>query len=422
MSNKFTFKTVNIEPDKFLRVINPDTQIKGFEGVLLYNTGVYGSKLDNAFPDLIVDLYSNGSATHQNLVNTKATLVTGNNLQPESDKKTPESEPYLRKRNKSGDNLQDVYAKAAKDMALFDAAVLQVIYNRKGQIAEVYHIPTQNFRYGVPNKYNQIQWGYISQGWGLISNSMEQRKKDSVRLRMWCPSEWQKYPSQLLYIKSYSYSHYAIPSYNSTIPWIMIDRELSNYHLNNIKSNFFLSMMITQLKGGMSDEQLQENAEELEKFYSGAKGRKVLLSYVDNMADKPMVDQIAGTEQDKVFEVLAQETFQHIITGHQAFPILGGYEGGTSDLGGDANKLNVAMMAFNGLVCEPMKDTLLTGFNKIMEVNELPSVTAVTEPLKLSVPISDLNDLTRNERRRYLYGLGEIDESENNVDNPNLPE
>ena len=425
MSEKQTFKTVDIQPEKFLNLLNPDTQIAGYENVLMYNTGIYGSKIDNAFPDLVIDLYNNGSAVHQNLVNTKSTLITGNNLQAEDDSKSGEVEPFIRKRNKSGDNLQSVYEKAANDMALFDAACIQVIFNREGKIApgSVYHIPVQNFRLGIPNKYNQVEWGRLSNSWGLITNSVEQRIRESVKIHMWAPDQWKKYPTQLIYIKQYSYSHYAVPSYNSSIPWIMIDRELSNFHLNNIKSNFFLSMMLTQLRGSMSDTQISENAAEIEKFYSGVKGRKVLLSYVDSMADKPMVDQISGIEQDKVFDVLSRETFQHIVTAHRAYPILGGFDGSGSDLGGDANKLNVSIMAFSQLVCGPMKQTLLDGFNRIFEVNQIPPVIAITEPMKLTQPIAGADDLTRNERRAYLYGLGEIEDAGvNNVDNPNLPE
>ena len=181
-------------------------------------------------------------------------------------------------------------------------------------------------------------------------------------------------------------------------------------------------MMISQVKGGMTDLQVEENAKELESFFSGSKGRKVLLSYVDQLSDKPVVDTISGQEQDKLFDVLSREVFQHCITGHRAFPILGGFDGSGSDLGGDANKLNVSIAAFNQLVCQPMKDILLSGFNRIMEHNELPALNAITEPLRLTQPIAGPDDLTVNERRAFLYGLGEIDESENNVDNPNIPE
>jgi hypothetical protein len=424
-SSKTEFRTANIQPQKFVALINPDTQIKGTDGILTWNTGIYGSKFDNAMPDLLIDLFQNGSAVHQNLVNLKSNLILGNNLQAEDDTKSAQLDPFIARRNKAGDNLKTVYGKASKDMALFNGCVLQVIYNRNGEIAEVYHIPTQDFRLGTPNKFGQIEWGYLSKNWGWITNSIEQRRKESVRIRMWSPDLYKKYPAQLLYLKDYSYSYYAIPAYMSAINWIMIDREISNFHLSNIKSNFFISLLLTQIKGNMSDEMIDENVSKIENFYSGASGRKVLLSYVDDMNNAPKIDKISGTEQDKLFDVLQKQCYQSLITAHNSYPILGGVDTTGADLGGAENRLNTALMAFNGLVCEGMKQIVVDGFNRILEINKLPALSVTTEPLKLTSPIPAPDDLSHNERRAWLYGLPEDDNTPpsgsttNNVSNPN---
>ena len=415
---KQTFRTINIDPQKFVNLINPDTQIVGVEGVLTWNTGIYGAKYDNAMPDLLIDLFQNGSPVHQNLVNLKGNLILGNNLQPEDSALESTINPFLKKRNKAGDNLKTVYGKCAKDFGLFNSCLVQVIFNRNGEIAEVYHIPIQDFRLGIPNKYGQIEFGYISKGWALITNSIQQRQRDSVKIRMFDPSNYKKYPTQLLYLKDYSYSQYAIPSYMAALNWILVDREISNFHLNNVKSNFFLSMLLTQVKSGMSDEQIDENAQNIEKFYSGVTGRKVLLSYVEQMVDAPKVDQISGTEQDKLFDVLAQQCFQALITGHNAYPVLGGMDK-SNNLGGDADRLNTSLMAFDQLVCEPMKQVILDGFNRLLEVNNLGAVTCTTEPLKLTQAIQQPTDLTEAERRAMIFGLPPKDSSSNAVNNPN---
>ena len=416
--SKQTFRTIDIPPKKFVKVINPDTMIKGTQGVLSFNTGIYGSKFDNAMPDLLIDLYENGSPVHQNLVNTKTTLILGNNLQSEDINDTEAVNAFIRKRNKTGQNLKGVYGQCAKDFALFNSCVLQVIYNRLGQIAEIYHVPVQDFRLGIPNKYGQIEYGYLSKHWGLISNSIQQQRMDSVKLRMFDPTNWKKYPTQLLYLKDYSYSYYAIPAYMSALNWILIDREISNFHLNNVKSNFFLSMLLTQVKSGMSDEQIDENATNIENFYAGSTGRKVLLSYVEQMTDKPDVTQISGNEQDKLFDILAQQCFQQLITGHNSYPVLGGYDK-SNNLGGDADRLNTSLMAFDQLVCEPMKQVILDGINRLLEVNSIPPVTCFTESLKLTPAIQQPEDLTESERRNMIFGLPPKDSSSNSSNNPN---
>jgi hypothetical protein len=169
--SNITFKTITVNKENFLRVLNPDTQVVESGGYIAYHSGIYGNKTDNAFPDLCIDLYVNGASAHQNLINLKSGLILGNNLQAEDDDQASQVDPFIAKRNKAGDNLKATYGKLSTDMALFNACVMQVVFNRDGQVAEVYHIPAQDFRLGSPNKYGQIEYGYISKNWSIISNS-----------------------------------------------------------------------------------------------------------------------------------------------------------------------------------------------------------------------------------------------------------
>ena len=423
MASEITFKTITLNRENFLNVINPDTQIQETQGYLSWNTGIFGSKNDNAMPDFLIDLYTNGAGVHQNLVNLKAQLITGNNLQAEDDTQATQINSFIARRNKAGMNLKQTYSQCAKDFALANACVLQVVYNRDGEIAEVYHVPFQNFRLGKMNKYGQFEFGYISQNWGVIANSRQRSGgvKDMVKIRLFDPTNWKKYPVQLLYLKDYSYSNYAIPSYTAALNWILISREISDFHLNNIRTNFFLSGMLVQKKGGMTEEQIEENAQAIEQFYKGKNGRKVLLSYVEDMInDKPVFEKFSGDDQDELFDVLNQQAFQQVVTAHNAYPILAGYDTKGADLGGDANKLNIALQAFNELVCEGYKDVIVSGLNRlIVDVNGLPPVAVYTEPLKINLPTEQPEDTTRNERRAILFGLPEIDESQNSADNTN---
>lgn len=415
---KITFKTVTINKDNFLRVINPDTQVLETDGHIAYHTGIYGNKTDDGFFELAIDLFTNGAGAHQNLVNLKGNLILGNNLQAENDEDQAIVDKWISRRNKAGDNLKQVYEKASKDTALFNGCVLQVVFSRDGRIAEVYHVPMQNFRLGKPNKYGQIEYGYLSTTWATISNSKSSKNtKDRVKIRMFDPSVYDKHPVQLMYCKPYSYGFYSVPQWTSAINWILVSREISDFHLNNIRSNFFLSGMLTQKKGGMSDEQVEQNAQAIEQFYKGgATGRKVLLSYVEDLInDKPVFEKFSGEDQDEMFDLLSQQAFQQIVTAHQSYSILAGVDSKGSDLGGDSNKLVTTLAAFNYLVCEPMKEVIISNLNRIQELNEMPALMCITEPPKIAIPQGQPEDTTVNERRAMLYGLPEIDDSVNDV-------
>jgi len=418
-NTKITFKTITVQKENFLQIINPDTQVNEYDGILYYNTGIYGSRLDNAFPNLLLDLYTNATSVHSNFINLKGTLILGNNLQAEDDTQAALVDPFLAVYNKSSDNLKTVYAKASMDMALFEGVVLQCVFNREGKVAEVYHIPTQNFRLAKQNKYGFSEYGYISQNFGYISNSFSSPKLNqlagAVKIKMWQPDAWKKYPVQLMYLKPYSYSPYAIPSYNAGLNWILVAHEISEFHKNNLRTNLFLSGILTQLKSNMTDEMIEKNSDEIEKFYSGGKGRKVLLAYVDQMVDSPVFQSIVGVEQDDVFVELHKECTVQITAAHGGYTILTGIDPKGPSLGGDSNLINTSLQAFTHLVTNQKKQVILDGINRIMLLNELPPVTCITEPLKITQPLPQPDDLTRNERRSFLYDLPEIDESANNV-------
>lgn len=403
------FKAVTFKKEDFLRVINPDQQIQETQGYMAYHTGIYGNRTDNGFFDLCIDLYTNGAGAHQNLVNLKANLILGNNLQAENDADNKIINPFLAKRNKAGENLKVVYGRLSKDFGLFNGAVLQVIFSRDGKIAEQYHVPMQNFRLGKCDKYGQYEFGYISQNWSIIQNSrVNKGVKDMVKIRLFDPTDYIKHPVQLLYLKDYSYTPYAIPAYTSALNWILISRAISEFHLNNIRSNFFLGGMLTLPKNGMTDEQIAENAEEIEKMYKGGGGMKLLLQYVDDLINGAgKFDKFSPDDQDKMWDVLAQQSFQQIVTGHNAYSILAGVDSKGSDLGGDSNKLITNLAAFNYLVCEGYKQILLDGLNRITEINELPPLTCITEMPKITVPPTDSKDtiLTEAEKREMIYGL-----------------
>lgn len=420
MASEITFKTITLNKENFLAVINPDVIAVETQGFLSFNSGIYGSKVDNAFPDLAIDLYLNSAAAHQNLVNLKANLILGNNLQAEDEADNAIIEPFLAKRNKAGDNLKSSYKKWAKDTALFNACVMQVIFNRDGEIAEIYHVPVQNFRLGKPNKYGQIEYGFLSQNWGMISNSKQSRSgtKDYVKIRMFEPTDWKKHPVQLLYLKDYSYGYYAMPAWSAAINWLLVSREISDFHKHNIRSNFFLSGLLTQKKGGMTDEQIEMNAQAIETFYKGGQGRKVLLAYVEDMVnDKPIFETFSPDQQDKLFDILSQQAFQEIVTAHNSYAILAGYDSKGSDLGGDSNKLITSLQAFDALVCQNMKEIIIGGINRICEVNKLPAIMCITTPPTITLPIAQPDDTTLNERREILYGLPPLDDSANNANN-----
>lgn len=411
------------QTEKFFAMKNPNIVTED-KGILTFNTGIWGSSIDNGMPQFMIDLQSY-SSTHANMSNLKTSLITGDNIKIE-DAGLPnaqELDTFIKRRNKSGDNLKSIWTKAASDMAMFEAACLQVIFDRNGKIAEVYHIPTEDVRLGSPNQYGQIEYCYVSKNWAQISNKnykKVQAKNSAVRVRMFEPQLYRDYPVQMLYVKKYTQGmYYAVPKYLSATAWILIDNEIANFHLSNIRNSFFLSGMLTQ-QGNPDDKEMQAFIDKFNELYMGVgapnkKFNSMMFSWVDDMQNqKPEFTPFQGEKNDELFASLIEKAGIKIIEGHNGYSGLIMDSKG-SDLGGDANKLYTQIATFMQYVTEPMKDILLGGFDRILQVNQLPAITCITSPPKITQPTANVNDLTLDERREIIYGLPPLENSEDEI-------
>jgi len=411
------------QTEKFFAMKNPNIVVED-KGILTFNTGIWGSSTDNGMPQFMCDLL-NYSSTHANMINLKTSLITGANIEVEDSAlpNTQELEAFIKRRNRSGDNLKSIWTKAASDMALYEAACLQVIFDRNGRIAEVYHVPTEDCRLGTANQYGQIEYAYISKNWAQISNKSYKKvqvQNSAVQVRMFEPQVWKEYPVQLLYIKKYSQGmYYAVPKYLSATNWILVDNEISNFHLSNIRNSFFLSGMLTQ-QGSPDDKEMQAFIEKFNELYMGVgapnkKFNSMMFSWVDDMTtQKPEFTAFQGEKNDQLFATLMEKAQYAIIAGHNGYSGLIMDSKG-SDLGGDANKLYTQIATFMQYVTEPLKDILLGGFDRILQVNQLPAITCISNPPKITQPQANVEDLTQDERRDIVYGLPPMETSDTEI-------
>ena len=408
-------KEANIE--RFYNSRNP-ALVTESKGVLYFNTGIYGSATDNAMPSYMVELLGY-SSVHSNFIGLKEAQILGENLSIDNstEEGSAELEAFMEKRNKTGDNLKAVYAKLATDMSIFEGCVQQVIFDKQGKVAEIYHVPCEDFRLGVADEYGRIEYGYISKNWANISNAAYKKKtvnNSAVQIRMFSPSDWKEHPVQLLYSRKYVPQHqYSVPKWTSCINEILLNQAISAYGLNNARTNYFQSGLLTQ-QGNPDDKEMKEFIDKYTSLYAGTKeinesSQKMLFSWVDDIANqKPEFTSFQQQGTD-VFDKQIVNVNNAIIQAH------GGYQGMVfdskgSDLGGDANKAFTLNQLYYNNVSIKLKDIVLGGLNRICEVNDFPKLTAITEPPKITMPTSETSDLTISERRHILYGLPPMEE------------
>jgi hypothetical protein len=365
------------------QMINPNlTTTK--RGVVYFNSSM--DYEDNAYPQQLVDLYNEGSATHSALVNLKRDLLIGNGLQSD-DTNTVE---FLNKVNTHGDNLQKVWNKICTDYAIFESFATQIIYRKDGGLYELLHQDMSKVRAMDEEDLstNIVKTWLISNQWAKISNKQYKRfttDNTAVSIANFNPSQWSIDGRQLAVCKQYSPNSevYAIPSYQSVLQYVMLDRELNNYHLNKVSGGLFANAIV-YLTGNPNDEEKKKFINDFKRKYVGANKEKLLFVWGDfTDTQMPKVIPFSTEDSKDVFAELNEIITQKIITAHRATPDLAGIATKGSDLGGDANKLAVSRAYYIKSVIEPMRKEMLDTINSILSNFGMGEVYVENEELNL---------------------------------------
>lgn len=354
---------------KFYTQINPNITTTN-KGVVYFNSSEGVD--DNAYPTQLIDLYKEGSATHSALINLKRDLLIGNGLFTDD----LNTEAFLKKKNRNGDNMQRVWEKICMDMAIFESYSLQVINNKKGGLYELLHQDISKVRARAEDDIdtNLVKEWLISNNWAKITNKRYKVYtvlNSSVPIANYNKDNWSiDGGRQLAVMRKYTPSSdvYSIPSYQSVLQYIQLSKELANYHLNKVTGGLFANAIV-YLTGNPDDEEKKIFIREFKKKYQGSNGEKLLFVWGDHTTEAalPKVIPFSTNDEKEVFDELNNIIVQHIITAHRATPELAGIQTNNASLGGDMNKLIAARKYFIKTVIEPLRKDMLSMLNDILE-------------------------------------------------------
>ena len=262
----------------------------------------YGA--DNAFPQYLVELY-NESPTHRALCTTIGLLIYGDGYIPQ--------ELDARLLYDSW-NLDEELRKASLDLKLFGGFALEINWSLdRSTIANVSHMPFENIRSGCANEEEQVERYYYSRDW--TDNAIEPTSiaRFDVDTKI-------ENPVQLLYVKPFSPGSYYYPKadYVGAINYIELEREISTFHISNIKNGLAPSMAIHFSNGQPSDEEQRAIKAKIENEATGAgNAGKFFLTFSDLPENKPSIDTFQLSDADKQYQFLSEETTAKIMIGHR---------------------------------------------------------------------------------------------------------
>ncbi len=354
----------------------------------------FGDK--NDYPNYLLSLY-NKSAKHNAIVRGKVNYIIGNGWQ--SDGVDAQAELFIKSPNPY-ESLAELTRKASIDIELFGGAYLEVIWSKVGgMLTEVCHIDYTKIR---SNKDNTQFW---------YKDDWSDRKQEPKVIPAF--NTQNRVGKQILYVKEYrpGLDTYALPSYMGSLNYIESDIEVSKHVLGNAQTGFSASKLITLPNGEPSPDEKRNIERRFTERFSGSDGKKFILSFVQDAAKKPVVEDLGASDLTKEdFGRVDEMIQQNIFAGHQiTTPSLFGIS--TPGSLGSRTEMRDGYEIFKNTYANDKQQFLESVFNQLATLRGATSEITIVpiEPISYEFSESTIaSNMTKDEIREKM-GLAPLD-------------
>lgn len=359
--------------------------------------GTYGGYMEfgyhNDYPKYLLDLY-NKSAKHNAIVKGKVNYIIGNGWK--SNEPDAVAEAFIKKPNQY-ESLADLTRKVSTDIEVFGGAYLEIVWSAAGgQLYSVGHIDYTKIR---TNKDNTQFW---------FKNDWQDRKEEPVIINAF--NSQLRQGRQILYMKEYrpGLETYSLPGYMGALNYIESDIEVSKHVLGNAQTGFSASKMVTFPNGEPTPDEKRNIERRFSDRFTGADGKKLILSFVDRTDQKPIVDDLGQSDLSKEDFANVDTLIQtNIFAGHQIVsPVLFGIK--TEGQLGATTELQSAYEIFKNTYANDKQHFIESVFNELATIKGATSEIVIipVEPISFQLTEAALLQIAPKE---YLLEKAGID-------------
>jgi hypothetical protein len=359
--------------------------------------GTYGGYMEfgyhNDYPKYLLDLY-NKSAKHNAIVKGKVNYIIGNGWK--SNEPDAVAESFIKKPNQY-ESLADLTRKVSTDIEVFGGAYLEIVWSAAGgQLYSVGHIDYTKIR---TNKDNTQFW---------FKNDWQDRKEEPVVINAF--NSQLRQGRQILYMKEYrpGLETYSLPGYMGALNYIESDIEVSKHVLGNAQTGFSASKMVTLPNGEPTPDEKRNIERRFTDRFTGSDGKKLILSFVDRLDQKPIVDDLGQSDLSKEDFANVDTLIQtNIFAGHQIVsPMLFGIK--TEGQLGGTTELQAAYEIFKNTYANDKQHFIESVFNELATIKGATSEIVIipVEPISFQLTEAALLQIAPKE---YLLEKAGID-------------
>lgn len=339
--------------------------------------------LVNEFPYYLLDNYRR-SSKHNAIINGKVDYILGNGWKVDPDSTVKSQAQFMKFFGSvcGEDDLNDFTEKLILDFEIFNGFAIEITWAKDGKsIGSMRHVPFEKIRMNKDDSMFQVAEWY--------SEDLSQLFPKPVDIVKYEPfDEEKRIGKQLYYYRLYSpgVKHYPLPTYQGALAWIEADVEISNFHNNNLRNNFWGGYLINLNNGIPTPEEQADIERQIKRKFSGTDNAgRFVVSFNDDSSKAPTLLPLVPSDMDKQFEILNKTVQQEIFTGHRVTsPMLFGIrvEG---QLGGRSEMVEAYELFKNTYIngrTQRIERVMnyLANFNGISEITLSP-VDPVTEKL-----------------------------------------
>ena len=350
----------------------------------------FGEK--NDYPAYLLALY-NKSAKHNAIVRGKVNYIIGNGWATKEE--DVRAEMFLKQPNPY-ESLNDLTRKVSIDLEIFGGAYLEIIWSVVGgQIAEMCHIDFTKVR---SNKDNTQFW--YKKDWTDRKEEAKVIPAFNTQLRT---------GSQILYVKEYrpGLDTYTLPGYMGALNYIESDVEVSRHVLGNAQTGFSASKLITLPNGEPTPDEKRNIERRFTDRFSGSDGKKFILSFVQDIGKKPIVDDLGASDLSKEDFTTVDNMIQaNIFAGHQiTSPTLFGIA--TPGQLGTRTEIRDSYEVFKNTYVNDKQQFIESVFNQLARINGVVSDLYIkpVEPINYEFSESTLVQVMTQDEIREKIGL-----------------
>jgi len=175
--------------------------------------------------------------------------------------------------------------------------------------------------------------------------------------------------SQIFYFYGYTPGNqtYPLPSYVAALNDISLDAQVSRFHSNNIANGLAPSMFVQFRNGVPTPEERRDVYKEIERTFTGTENAGRFFLAFSEPGKELQVTPI-DSANDTYYLTLEERISSRILTAHRiTSPLLLGIKD-SSGFSSNAEEIRVAYAHFEGVVVEPKRKKVLSGYGYMLRL------------------------------------------------------